>query len=106
MNVRTAILALALRGGLIVIGMGMFGLHHISQRVGPTISVQEATHIALAQFPNARILVMELNRQHDQLVYDVDLVTVEKYKKEIHINADTGQVEKVLTVISVSPHVG
>jgi uncharacterized membrane protein YkoI len=96
---------LALLGSLIVIGAGMFGFNHIVKSHVPAISVQEATRIVFAQFPNCRILVMQLDRKESQLVYEVDLVTAEEHKKEIRINAETGQVEKVLTVTSVSPPV-
>jgi hypothetical protein len=105
MNLRTAILALALVGGLMIIGIGMFGLGYFTGPQAPAISVQEAARIVFAQFPNSRILVMQLNTNKGQLEYEVDLITVEEHKKEIHINAENGQVEKVLTVIGVAPPV-
>lgn len=91
MDIRTAILALILVASLIIFGVGMFGMSYGEERQATAIDMQEATRIVLANFPNARILEMELGR----LVYGAELVTVEGQKKELHVNATTGQIEQM-----------
>ncbi len=95
MDVRTVILALALASILILFGIGMFGISFGEERQTPAIDLQEAARIVLTQFPNARILEMELDREHGRLMYEVELVTAEGQKKELHVNAATGRIEKI-----------
>lgn len=95
MDIRTAILALALAASLIIYGMGMFGMSYGEERQAPAIDMQEATRVMLANFPNARILEMELDSEDGRLVYEVELVTAEGQKKELHVNATTGQIDKM-----------
>ena len=95
MDIRTAVLALALVASLTVFGIGMFGMSYGEERQVPAIDMQEATRIVLTQFPNARILEMELDTEDGRLVYEVELVTAEGQKKEVHVNATTGRIEKM-----------
>ncbi len=95
MDLRTAILALAIVVSLIIFGMGMFGMSYGEERQAPPVDMQEATRIVLTQFPNARILEMELDTEDGRLVYEVELVTAEGQKKELHVNATTGRIEKM-----------
>lgn len=95
MDLRTAILALAIVVSLIIFGMGMFGMSYGEERQAPPVDMQEATRIVLTRFPNARILEMELDTEDGRLVYEVELVTAEGQKKELHVNATTGRIEKM-----------
>ncbi len=95
MDIRTAILALVLVVSLIIFGIGMFGISFGEELRTPVIDLQEATRIVLTQFPNARIVEMELDREDGRLVYEVELVTAEGQKKELHVNATTGAIEKI-----------
>lgn len=95
MDIRTIILAVALATILILFGIGMFGISFGEERQTPAVNLQEATRIVLTEFPNARIVEMELDKEHDQLVYEVELITAEGQKKEVHVNATTGRIEKI-----------
>lgn len=95
MDLRIAILAVALATILILFGIGMFGISFGEERQTSAIDMQEATRIVLTEFPNARILEMELDREHGRLVYEVELITAEGQKKELHVNATTGRIEKM-----------
>lgn len=95
MDIRTIILAVALATILILFGIGMFGISFGEERQMPAVDLQEATRIVLTEFPNARIVEMELDKEHGQLVYEVELVTAEGQKKEVHVNATTGRIEKI-----------
>jgi uncharacterized membrane protein YkoI len=94
MDLRTTILAIALATILVLFGIGMFGISFGEEQT-PAVSVQEATRIVLTQFPNARIREIELEAEDGRLVYEVELVTVEGQKKELHVNAMSGKIEKV-----------
>ncbi len=48
-----------------------------------------------AQFPNARALEIELDTEDGKLVYEVELITAEGQKRELHVNAVTGTIEKI-----------
>ena len=95
MDIRTIILAVALATILVLFGIGMFGTSFGEERQTAAVDMQEATRIVLTEFPNARIVEMELDREHGQLVYEVELVTAEGQKKEVHVNATTGRIEKI-----------
>lgn len=95
MDIRTIILAVALATILILFGIGMFGISFGEVRQTPAVDLHEATRIVLTEFPNARIVEMELDKEHGQLVYEVELVTAEGQKKEVHVNATTGRIEKI-----------
>ena len=102
MDRRSIVLVLALLSSFSVAGTGLFWFSDRAASDRPSISAQEATHIVSSVFPNSRILVIQLDKKEGRLVYDIDLVTAEAYKKEVYINAGTGQVEKILTVTSGS----
>lgn len=95
MDIRTIILAVALATIFILFGIGMFGISFGEVRQTPAVDLQEGTRIVLTEFPNARIVEMELDKEHGQLVYEVELVTAEGQKKEVHVNATTGRIEKI-----------
>jgi uncharacterized membrane protein YkoI len=95
MDLRTAILAIALATILVLFGIGMFGISFGEERQTPAVDMQEAKRIVLMQFPNARIREIELETEDGRLVYEVELVTAEGQKKELHVNAMSGQIEKV-----------
>lgn len=95
MDIRTAILALVLFTSLINFGIGMFGISFGEEPHSPAVDMRQATQIVLEQFPNARILEMELETDDGRLVYEVELVTAEGQKKELHVNATTGRIEKM-----------
>lgn len=61
----------------------------------PAIGVQEAARIVKAQFPNAHIREIELKTENGRLVYEVELVTADRQKKELRVNAHTGTIEKM-----------
>ena len=95
MDIRTAMLAVALATILIFFGIGMFGISFGEEPHTPVLDMQEATRIVLTEFPNARIQEIELDTEDGRLVYEVELVTAEGQKKELHVNATTGRIEKV-----------
>lgn len=72
----------------------MFGMSYGEERQASAIDMQGATRIVLTQFPNVRILEMELVTQDGRLVYEVELGTADGQKKELHVNDTTGQIEK------------
>ena len=95
MDIRTAILAVTLATILIFFGIGMFGISFGEEPHTHALDMQEATRIVLTEFPNARIQEIELDTEDGRLVYEVELVTAEGQKKELHVNATTGRIEKV-----------
>lgn len=95
MDIRTIILAVALATILILFGIGMFGISFGEEWQTPAVNLQEATRIVLTELPNAHIVEMELDKEHDQLVYEVELIAAEGQKKEVHVNATTGRIEKI-----------
>lgn len=95
MDIRTAMLAVALATILIFFGIGMFGISFGEEPHTPVLDMQEATRIVLTEFPNARIQEIELDTEDGRLVYEVELVTAEGQKKELHVNATTGRIERV-----------
>ncbi len=95
MDIKTAVLALALVGSLILFEIEMFGIGFGGDLGTPAIGMPEATRIVLTEFPNARILEIELDTEDGRLVYEVELVTAEGQKREVHVNATTGRIEKI-----------
>ncbi|CAE6770779.1 PepSY domain-containing protein [Nitrospira defluvii] len=95
MDFRTAILALVLFVSLLIFGIGLFRVSFGDEPHSPAVDMRQATQIVLEQFPHARILEMELDTDDGRLVYEVELITAEGQKKEIHINATTGRIEKI-----------
>lgn len=95
MDIRTIILALVLVGTLLLFGVAFLGASFGEELQSPPIGVPEATRIILTEFPNARILEIELDHEHGRLVYEVELITAEGQKKEVHVNATTGRIEKI-----------
>lgn len=95
MDIRTAILTFALVASLILFGIGLFGISFGEETRTPVLDIQEATRIVLTQFPNARILEIELETEDGKLVYGVELITAEGQKRELHVNALTGTIEKI-----------
>ena len=75
--------------------LGFFSLGSAEQNAQPAVSMQEATRIVETQYPNSRILEIELDTEDGQLVYQVELLTQEGQKKELHVNATTGRIDKV-----------
>jgi uncharacterized membrane protein YkoI len=94
MDFRTAILAVALAVIFLLFGIGMFGISFGEEQT-PAVGMQEAVRIVLTQFPSARISEIELETEDGRLVYEVELITAEGQKKELHVNAMTGGIEKV-----------
>lgn len=95
MDLRTAILALVLVASLIIFGLGMLGASFGEEPNSQVIGIPEVTRIVLAEFPSARILEIELDREDGQLVYEVELITAEGQKREVHVNATNGRIEKI-----------
>lgn len=75
--------------------LGAFNFGFADQAHQPAIDKQEVTRIIQTQFPNARILEMKLDSEDGKLVYEVELVTQERQKKELHVNAESGKIEKL-----------
>ena len=95
MDFRAAIRAVALIMIVILFGIGILGISFGAEPRTPAIDLEEATRIVLVQFPNARNQEIELDTEDGQLVYEVELVTAEGQKKEVHANATTGRIEKI-----------
>ena len=58
MDIRTTILTIVLVASLILFGIGLFGISFGEETRSPVIGLQKETRVVLAQFPNARILVL------------------------------------------------
>jgi len=86
---------LAVFTGLWLFWLGAFNFSVAEEGNRPTIDIQQATRIVLERFPNARIKEIELDTEDGRLVYEVELVTADGQKKEVHINAMNGNVEKI-----------
>jgi len=56
---------------------------------------KQITQIVEKEFPGAHIREIELETEDGRLVYEVELVTAEGHKKEMHINAVSGKIEKI-----------
>ncbi len=95
MEIRTVILALVLFVSLLVFGIGLFGVSFGEEPHSPAVDMRQATQIVLEQFSHARILEMELDTDDGRFVYEVELITAEGQKREVHVNATTGRIEKV-----------
>jgi len=59
------------------------------------LDAKEIARIVERQFPGAHIREIELETEDGRLVYEVELTTAEGRKKEIHVNAVTGRIEKI-----------
>jgi uncharacterized membrane protein YkoI len=70
-------------------GLGMADEGHQAK-----IDTQEVTRIVQTQYPDARISEIELETEDGRLVYEVELVTKDGQKKELHVNAMSGKIEK------------
>ncbi len=95
MDIKTVILGLVLFVTLLIFGMGLLGVSFGEELQSPAIDMRQATQIVMEQFPQARILEIELDREHGRLVYEVELITAEGQKREVHVNATTGRIEKI-----------
>jgi len=95
MDIRTGILGLALFVILLMFGMGLFGISFGEEPQPRAVDMEQATQIVMEQFPHARILEMELDTEHGRFVYEVELITAEGQKREVHVNATTGRIEKI-----------
>ena len=95
MDIRNRLLAGALVGTFVLFGTALLDASFGEEPHTAIIDMPEATRIILTEFPNARILEIELDREHGHFVYEVELITAEGKKKEVHINAATGRIEKV-----------
>lgn len=87
--------SLTVFSGLWLFWLGAFNFGVAEETRLPTIDVQEASRIVLQQFPNAQIKEIELDTEDGRLVYEVELITADRRKKELHVNARTGQIEKI-----------
>jgi uncharacterized membrane protein YkoI len=92
---RRATIILLVFIGFWLMWLGAFNFGFADETQQPSIDRQEATRIAQTQFPNARILEIELDSEDGRLVYEVELPTAEGRKKELHINALNGRIEKI-----------
>jgi uncharacterized membrane protein YkoI len=66
-----------------------------NRQVKVAITVQEASQIVMNQFPSARILEIELENEDSRAIYEVELITAEGQKKEVHVDAVSGAIHKV-----------
>ena len=95
MDARTAILALFLAGTLFLFGWTFLSPGFGHDGPTPLISISEATRIVLDEYSGARIKEIELESEEGRLVYEVELITREGETKEVHVNANTGRIEKI-----------
>ncbi|MDC8450014.1 MAG: PepSY domain-containing protein [Nitrospira sp.] len=89
------VFAVVFVGTFLLFGTALLGASFGEEPPAALIDMPEATRLVLAEFPNARIVEIELDREHGHFVYEVELITTEGQKKEVHINATTGRIEKV-----------
>lgn len=95
MEFRYVLLTIFLLAIAFLIEIGMFARGYAGEPTAAVIDMREATGIVLAEFPNARIVEIELDREDGRLVYEVELVTPEGREKEVHVDAVTGRLVKV-----------
>jgi uncharacterized membrane protein YkoI len=57
------------------------------------VDIQEATRIVHTQFPNARIMEIELHNEDGKLVYEVERRMYQGEKKEAQVNSLSGKSE-------------
>jgi uncharacterized membrane protein YkoI len=93
---RKGTIVLAIVVMLWLMWLGIFNFVLAEEGRQPKIDRQEATVLVLIAFPNSRILEMELESEDGNLIYEVELMTEEGQKKEVHINAMNGDIEKVV----------
>ena len=102
MDIRTAILAVALGTIVILFGIGMFGISFGEERQTAAGDMQETTRSVLTEFPNAGILEMGRDREHGQFVYEMELVSAEEQKKNVQVNNQSSP-ERIIIYSARSP---
>lgn len=60
-----------------------------------SLDTKVIAQIVERQFPGARIREIELETKDGRQVYEVELVTADGHKKEMRINAVSGNIEKI-----------
>ena len=95
MDPRTAILALALAGILFFFGWSFLGSGFGDEGAKPVIPISDVTRIVLTEYPGARIQEIELDSEDGRPVYEIELITTQGQKKELHVNATTGRIEEI-----------
>jgi uncharacterized membrane protein YkoI len=61
---------------------------------GVILPLEQLLAQALARYPGAKLLEVELEEKHDVYIYEVELLTVEGVARELHLKADTGELVK------------
>lgn len=61
---------------------------------GRILPLEQLLQSALQRYPGAVLLEAELEEEHGQLVYEVELVTREGIVREVELHAGTGEVLK------------
>jgi len=84
----------------------MFNFNHVQQPYGRyfhpidyyhgfrQISIQEAINIALERVPG-QVVKIELGQENGIWIYEVDIITTQGVKYEVHVDINTGAIVKV-----------
>lgn len=59
-----------------------------------TCSIEKAEQIALAKYPEAKVVEISIDRDDTPLVWEIDMKMVPRTKIEMEINAKSGDIEK------------
>ena len=88
-----ALAMLLLAPGTVIITDSAFGEEQskIEMAASATITIDEAIKTASEKLAG-KIIEAELERKHDKLVWEVEVVTAEHKVMEVHIDAQTGVV--------------
>lgn len=81
--------------GAVLVSLGLAGGALADEKGAPKLDAQAVSRIVLEEFPKATIKEIELETEDGRLVYEVELVTVDGYKRELHVDAETGKIIKM-----------
>lgn len=94
-NTKVWVLALSL---CVTTGLGAKDLTHDDalrlRQEGAIRPINELMQIALARYPKASVLELELEQKHGQFIYEFEILTQSGQVREIKINATTGEILK------------
>jgi hypothetical protein len=84
---------LVLAPGAMMVADSAFGEEHnkLEMAGAATVTIDEAIKTASAKI-TGKIIEAELERKHNKLVWEVEIVTAENKVMEVHIDAKTGVV--------------
>ena len=84
---------LVLAAGTMMVADSAFGEEHdkLERAAAAKVTIDEAIKTASAKLAG-KIIEAELEKKHNKLVWEVEVVTAENKVMEVHIDAETGAV--------------